>query len=318
MKTLIFLLFTHLLAILPLYAVEEDHHADATVSATGEEDFKTVQEAINKAPQTASSEKPWVIFVKPGTYAERVYVQREKRHIRLIGEDAATTHISFGLFARMKGPDGLEIGTFRTPTMTIDADDFTVEKLTLANSAGPVGQALALRVDGDRVVFRDCVFTGYQDTIFLNRGRQYFQNCTVRGDVDFIFGGATAWFESCTLDCIRNGYITASSTPAESRFGFVFANCTIITSPDIKVYLGRPWRPFASTIFINTKMGSGIRPEAWHNWDQPEREKTSRYAESNSHGPGAQPDKRVPWAKQLTQTEVEKITRTEVLNGWNP
>lgn len=297
---------------------EVTHKADAVVSATDGGDYRTVQEAINKSPQTTSAEHPWVIRVKPGTYKERIYIQQEKRHVRLIGDDAATTVITFGMFAGMMGPDGLEIGTFRTPTVTIDADDFTVEDITLENSAGPVGQALALRVDGDRVAFRKCIFSGFQDTIFLNRGRQYFEECTIRGDVDFIFGGATAFFENCTLDCVRNGYITAASTPAEHDYGFVFSNCIITTRPDVKVYLGRPWRPFASTVFVNTRMADGVRPEGWHNWGQADREKTARYAESNSNGPGAHPDQRVSWATRMTAEDADTLSRKKVLGTWSP
>ena len=292
---------------------------DAVVSPNGDGDYKTVQEAINKAPQTTTVEKPWIILVKPGTYKELISAQREKRFVHLVGEDPQKTVITYGLYAAMKGPDGLEIGTFRTPTVTIDADDFTVEKLTLENSAGPVGQALALRVDGDRAVFRDCTFLGFQDTILLNRGRQYFQNCTITGAVDFIFGGATAFFDHCTLNCVRDGFITAASTPSETPFGFVFSNCTITTTdPKIKVYLGRPWRPNASTIFLNTHMPEGIRPEGWHNWNNPEREKTARYSEYNSSGPGANPEKRVSWAHRVNAEEAAKITVGNVLSGWTP
>jgi pectinesterase len=293
--------------------------ADATVSATGDGDFKTVQEAINQTPQTTSADHPWIILVKPGTYKERLYVQREKRFVHLVGEDAATTTITYNMYAGMKGPDGLDIGTFRTPTVTIDADDFSVEKLTLENSAGPVGQALALTVNGDRVSFRNCVFRGFQDTIFLNRGRQHFENCEIIGAVDFIFGGATAWFEKCTITCVRDGYITAASTPAEEPYGFVFSDCTIATTkPGMKIYLGRPWRPFASTIFLNTHMPEAIRPEGWHNWGKPEREQTSRYAEFNSRGPGANPHKRVAWARNLEAAEAAALKPTVVLDGWKP
>ena len=291
---------------------------DAIVSASGGGDFTTVQEAINKAPQTTTAEKPWTILVKPGTYKELILVQREKRFVRLVGEDPLTTVITYGLFASMKGPDGLEIGTFRTPTVMIDADDFTIEKLTLENSAGPVGQALALRVDGDRVAFRNCIFNGFQDTILLNRGRQYFEDSTIHGAVDFIFGGATAFFERCTLNCVRDGYITAASTPAESPYGFVFSNCIITASPGAKIYLGRPWRSHASTIFISTRMPEGIRPEGWHNWGQPDREKTARYSESGSTGPGAISGRRVTWTRLLDAKQAGEITVSRVLGGWTP
>lgn len=299
-------------------AAAESPRAGAVVSTRGDGDFKTVQEAINKAPQTTSADKPWTILVKPGTYKELILVQREKRFVRLVGEDPKTTVITYGVFASMKGPDGLDIGTFRTPTVLIDADDFTIEKLTLENSAGPVGQALAVRVDGDRVTFRDCIFNGHQDTILVNRGRQYFENCTITGTVDFIFGGATAWFERCTLHCLRDGYITAASTPAETPYGFVFSNCTITASPGVKIYLGRPWRPHAGTIFLNTRMPDGIRPEGWHNWDKPEREQTARYSEFGSTGPGTNPGQRVKWARPMDAKQAGELTVSHVFGGWTP
>ena len=295
---------------------------DAVVSADGGGQYLTIQEAINKAPQTTSSQQPWIILVKPGTYKEVVYVQREKRFVHLIGEDARRTILTYDLHAKMKGPDGMEIGTFRTPTAMIDADDFTVENLTLENSAGPVGQALAVRIDGDRAAFRNCRFLGFQDTILANRGRQYFEGCTITGAVDFIFGGATAYFNRCEIHCVRDGYITAASTPAEQPFGFVFADCKITTeAAGIKTYLGRPWRPSASTIFIRTEMGDAIRPEGWHNWDKPEREKTTRYAEFQNTGPSANPSARAPWSRQLSEDEARAITAESVLrgaDGWNP
>ena len=161
--------------------------------------YRTVQEAINAAPQTTSVDRPWIIYIKAGTYKEIVYVQREKRFVTLVGEDPATTTITYGLHANMIGADGKPIGTFRTPTVQIDADDFSAENLTFENSAGPVGQALALRVDGDRVVFRNSRFLGWQDTIFVNRGRHYFGDSLIAGHVDFIFGGATAYFDRCSI-----------------------------------------------------------------------------------------------------------------------
>ena len=292
--------------------------ADAVVAADGTGAYATVQEAVNKTPQNTASDKPWTILVKPGTYRERVYVQREKRHVRIVGEDAAKTVITYGLYASMKGSDGKEIGTFRTPTVQIDADDFAVEGITLENSAGPVGQALALRVDGDRVAFRKCRFTGFQDTILLNRGRQYFKECTITGAVDFIFGGATAWFDHCTIECVGDGYVTAASTPPDQALGFVFADCVIrMAKPGLKVYLGRPWRPYASTVFLRTEMASGIRPEGWHNWNDPAREKTARYAEIRCSGPGAATANRVPWAR-TTDSGQDAPTVSKTLGDWKP
>ncbi len=295
--------------------------ADVIVAADGSGQFKSVQDAIFKAPQTPTREKPWTILVKPGTYKELVYAQREKHFVHLTGLDPEKTIITFNVAPKMLGFDGKPIGTFRTPTAVIDADDFFVENLTIENSAGKVGPALALRVDGDRDTFRNCRFLGFQDTIFLNRGRQYFEGCSITGATDFIFGGATAYFEKCHIHCTGDGYITAAATPEATPYGYVFSHCTIDGEPGISTYLGRPWRAFSAVTFLNTEMSAVIRPAGWNNWNDPAREKTSRYAEFNSTGPGAAPAQRVAWAKQLTSDQAQKMTIDAVLGGpdrWNP
>ena len=292
------------------------------VSADGSNQFKTVQEAINATPQTTCSTNHCYIHIKPGVYKELIYVQREKHFVYLVGEDAEQTVITYNLNAKMPGADGKPMSTYRTPTAVIDADDFTVENVTFENSAGRVGQALALRVDGDRVAFRNCRFLGWQDTVFLDRGRQYFEGCYIAGHVDFIFGGATAFFEKCHIHCLTNGYITAASTPEQEPFGYVFSNCRITgESPDARTYLGRPWRQFSSVTYLNTEMSEVVTNVGWNNWKDPAREKTVRYAEFNSTGPGANPKARVPWSRQLTATEAKAITLEKVLggaDGWNP
>jgi pectinesterase len=290
------------------------------VAADGSGQFKSVQEAIMSVP-SGSATHPVIIHIKPGVYKELIYLQREKCFFRLIGDNPEKTVLTFDLFAGIRGLDGKPIGTFHTPSTTIDADDFTAENITFENSAGPVGQALAIRVDGDRAIFRNCRFSGWQDTLLLNRGRQYFEKCTIAGHVDFIFGAATAWFEKCQIHCRRDGYITAASTPNNEPFGFIFSNCKITGEPGAKTYLGRPWRVYASTIFLNTEMSEVVRPEGWFDWKKPEAHQTARYAEFNSNGAGADPQARVPWAKQLTGTEAENITVEKVLggpDGWNP
>ena len=294
---------------------------ELVVAADGSAKYKTVQEAVMAVP-AGTPDSPVIIRIKPGTYKELVYVQREKRFFRLVGEDAAKTVITYDLNANLQGLDGKPIGTFRTPTVQIDADDFTAENITFENSAGPVGQALAIRVDGDRVVFRNCRFLGWQDTIFINRGRQYFEDCYIEGHVDFIFGGATAFFERCHLHALRDGYLTAASTPDNVPYGLVFRRGRISSAkPAVKVYLGRPWRAFSAVTFIETEMSMAIRPEGWHNWNFPEREKTVRYAEFGSTGPGANESSRVKWARRLTKDEAKKLTPEKVLagtDGWNP
>ena len=294
---------------------------ELVVAADGSAKYRTIQEAVMAVP-AGTRESPVVIRIKPGTYKEVVYVQREKRFFKFVGEDASKTIITFNLNANLVGLDGKPIGTFRTPTVQIDADDFTAENVTFENSAGPVGQALAIRVDGDRAVFRNCRFLGWQDTIFINRGRQYFENCYVEGHVDFIFGAATAFFERCHIHALKDGYLTAASTPDYEPFGFVFSHCKVTAaSPEVKSYLGRPWRAYSAVTFIDTEMSEVVRPEGWHNWNFPEREKTARYAEYGSTGPGAKTAARVAWARKLTQAEAKKITPVTVLagaDGWDP
>lgn len=311
--------------VLSLFALCSGSSASAqtelVVAADGSAKYKTVQEAIMAVP-AGTADNPVIIRIKPGVYKELIYVQREKRFFRLIGENAEKTILTYDLNANLIGKDGKPIGTFRTPSTMIDADDFTAENITFENSAGPVGQALAIRVDGDRVVFRNCRFLGWQDTILLNRGRHYFENCYIAGHVDFIFGGATAFFERCHIHILKDGYITAASTPDNQPFGFVFSNCKITAeSPTVRTYLGRPWRAFSSVVYLNTEMSEVVRPVGWHNWNFPEREKTARYAEFNSHGPGAKPHERVSWSRQLTKSEAKAITVQKVLggtDGWNP
>jgi len=294
---------------------------ELVVAADGSAKYKSVQEAIMAVP-AGSPDNPVIIHIKPGTYKELIYIQREKRFFRLVGENALKTILTYDLNANLTGRDGKPIGTFRTPSTQIDADDFTAENITFENSAGPVGQALAVRVDGDRVVFRNCRFLGWQDTILLNRGRQYFEDCYIEGHVDFIFGAATAFFEHCHIHCLRDGYITAASTPDNQPFGFVFSHCKITgASPGVRTYLGRPWRAYSNVIYLNTEMSEVVRPEGWHNWNFPEREKTARYAEFNNTGPGANPRARVAWSRQLTKSEAKAITVEKVLrgtDGWNP
>jgi pectinesterase len=295
--------------------------ADAVVAADGSGQFQSLQAAILAAP-TATRERPWIIYVKAGTYHERLYVQREKRFLALVGEDASRTVVTFDLHAFLPGPDGRPISTFRTPTAQIDADDFTAENITFENPAGTEGrQALAVRVDGERVAFRGCRFVGWQDTVLLARGRQYFEGCFVSGSVDFIFGGSAAFFERSSIHARGDGYITAASTPQEQQHGFVFHGCRIIGEPGVTTWLGRPWRAFASVVFLDTEMSDVVRPEGWNNWDRPLREKTVRYGERGSSGPGASEGARVAWARRLTGEEASRLTVENIVggaDGWRP
>lgn len=303
-----------------LMTASSQAQTNITVAADGSGQFKSVQEAIMSVPSGAAA-NPVIIHIKPGTCHELIYVQREKSWFHLIGDDVTNTVITFGLYASMTNVDGKPLGTFKTPTTTIDADNFTAENITFENSAGPVGQALAIRVDGDRAAFRNCRFLGWQDTILLNRGRQYFDHCYIAGHVDFIFGAATAWFENCQIHCLRSGYITAASTPQDQPYGFVFSHCQFTGEPSVKTFLGRPWRLYASVIYLDCDMSEVIRPEGWFDWKKPEAHTTARYAEFNNTGPGANLSARVPWSKQLTTNEAKTITIEHVLGGadqWIP
>ena len=288
------------------------------VATDGSAKFTSVQDAIMAVPM-GTHENPVVIHLAPGVYKELIYIQREKRFFKLVGENPTNTILTFNLNANLTNAWGKAIGTFKTPSTTIDADDFIAENLTFENSAGPVGQALAIRVDGDRATFRNCRFLGWQDTILLNRGRQYFENCYICGHVDFIFGAATAWFEHCEIHALRGGYLTAASTPVDVPFGFIFSNCKITGEPGVKTLLGRPWRQFASTIYLNCELSDAVQPKGWFDWGKPHD--TIRYAEFNSTGAGANPTNRVDWSKQLKKSEAEKITVEKVLGGadnWDP
>ena len=293
---------------------------EIVVSPDGTGDFTSVQAAVDAVP--AGNTEPVVISIGAGTYKERIVVPRTKRFIRFYGEDEDTTILTYDLYAGIKDENGKEIGTFRTPSVTIEADDFSAEGVTFDNSAGPVGQAVAVAVTGDRCVFRGCRFLGWQDTLLDQSGRHYYEDCYIAGHCDFIFGGGTAFFENCHIHCLEASYITAASTPEHQPYGYVFSNCRITGEPPgKKTYLGRPWRDYAAVIFLHTEMDDMIKPEGWHNWGKPNREKTSRYAEYNSRGPGANPETRAGWSRQLSKEEAETITRKNVLageDGWDP
>ncbi len=313
MKTLV------LFAVL-LFAASLRAQTNITVAADGSGQFKSVQEAVMSVP-SGSEANPVIIHIKPGVYHELIYIQREKAYFRFVGDNATNTILTYGLYASMTNVDGKPLGTFKTPTVTVDADNFSAENITFKNSAGPVGQALAIRVDGDRASFRNCRFLGWQDTILINRGRQYFENCYIEGHVDFIFGAATAWFEKCQIHCLGNGYITAASTPEDASYGYVFGHCQITGATNVLTYLGRPWRLYASVTYLNCDMSDVVRPEGWNDWKKEQAHTTARYAEFNSTGPGANPTARADWTKQLTAHEASSITVDKVLggmDGWNP
>ncbi len=284
-----------------------------TVAQDGSGDYSTIQEAVTACGAFPSQEK--VIFVKKGVYHEKILIDTFHTHITIKGEDKENTKIEYVDYAGMPG-----IGTFNSYTLEIAGENIKLENITIANTAGEVGQAVALYVVGDCVSVYNCRILGNQDTLYTGgqSSRQYYSNCYIEGTTDFIFGSATAVFEGCTLHSLKDSYITAANTPQDKSFGLVFKNCTLTAEPSVtKVYLGRPWRDYARVVYISCKMGKHIRPEGWHNWNKPEREKTAFYAEYNSTGPGANPQKRVQWSHQLNKKDIKEYTLDNMFSFCN-
>lgn len=290
-----------------------------TVAADGSGDHATVQAAVDAAPK--KSEQRVVIRIKPGTYKERVRVGKDKVRLTFRGEDANTTVLTFDLYASKVLPPATQgVGTSGSYSTLIEGDDFTAENITFENSAGEVGQAVALRTTGQRQAFFNCRMLGWQDTLYLHEGRAYFKDCYIEGRVDFIFGRAVAVFENCHVHSKNGGYVTAAATEAGEPYGYLFLNCKL-TGTGQKAYLGRPWRDHAAVAFVRCELGDHVRPEGWDNWKKPEREKTARYVEHKCSGPGADRSQRVAWSRELSDEEAAKYTVANVLSGtdgWKP
>ena len=290
---------------------------ELTVAQDGSGDYSTLTEALEAVRAFMDYEVK--IYVKKGVYHEKLVVPSWLRHIEIIGENAAQTVITNADHANMN-----QMGTFRTYTVKVEGNHITFRNLTIENKAPRLGQAVALHTEGDCLRFIRCCLLGNQDTVYTGAEgtRLYFEDCYIEGTTDFIFGPSTAWFEECTLHSKANSYVTAASTPADIAYGYVFNRCRLTADSHIdKVYLGRPWRPYAYTLFMNCEMGKHIVPAGWHNWKNKANEKTARYAEYGNTGTGAEPSARVAWAKQLTKKEAEAITIEKVFamsSVWNP
>ena len=295
-------------------AIAQPFPKSFTVAQDGSADFKTIQEAVNAVRDWSEVQVP--IYIRKGVYKEKLIIPAQKPKISLIGEDQSQCIITYDDFSGKNG-----INTYTSHTVWVAGNDLTAENLTFENAAGPVGQAVALQVSGDRVRMKNCRILGNQDTLFpsADNSRQYYLNCYIEGTTDFIFGAATAVFENCTLHSKKNSYVTAASTTAAQPFGFVFMNCRLTADSTVqKVYLGRPWRSNAKTVWINTEMGAHILPQGWQVWNQNENHKTAFYAEFGSSGPGFVKQSRVNWSKQLTRKEAAKYTLTNIFKGTAP
>ncbi|WP_151089091.1 pectinesterase family protein [Hymenobacter baengnokdamensis] len=285
------------------------------VAQDGSGDYRTIQEAVNAVRDL--SQVMVTIQLKPGIYREKLLIPSHKTHIRLVGESAVGTIITG---ADHTG-DAAGHNTYSSQTVLVQANDFTAENITFENAAGPVGQAVALHVDGDRAIFRHCRMLGNQDTLFpaVENSRQYYQDCYIEGTTDFIFGSATAVFDHCEIRSKRNSYIAAAATTERQAYGFVFMDCRLTADTAAhKVFLGRPWRPHSRTVYLRCELGAHILPGGWDNWRDPANEQTAYYAEYQSTGPGANPGARVKWAHQLTAKEAKTYSLSNIFNAPSP
>lgn len=295
-----------------------DWKRDIYVNQDGSGDCKTITEALELI--RAYMDYTVTVHIANGVYKEKIVIPAWLHNVKFIGENMDHTIITYNHHANID-----KMGTFRTYTVKVEACDATFENLTIENDAPRLGQAVALHTEGDRLIFRHCRFLGNQDTIFTagNFSRVYFEDCYIEGTTDFIFGPATAYFKNCEIVGKANSYITAASTPKDVKYGYIFDGCKIKALENVeKLYLGRPWRPYAYTVFIDCELPSQIVAEGWDNWKDPENEKTSRYGEYGSTGPGANPTGRVNWARQLTPEEVADCRNLDNVfsmgSNWNP
>ena len=291
----------------------QDYPKEIKVAKDGSGNYTTIQAAVMAVRDY--SDVPVNIYIKAGVYKEKLIIPAQKTKIRLVGENKENTIITYDDYSG-KG----NINTYTSHSVLVQGNEFVAENLTFENSAGPVGQAVALHVEADRVIIRNCKIIGNQDTLFpsADSSRQYYVDCYIEGTTDFIFGAATVVFERCHIHSKKNSYITAASTTEHQAFGFVFFNCKLTAEPAFKkVYLGRPWRPFAKTVFINTEMGDHILPQGWSPWNKNDNHKQSYYAEYGSFGPGYVAGQRIDWSHQLSKKELKKYTLKNIFSGSN-
>ncbi len=316
MKKIFYLVFAIISAVTA--TAQQNYPSRLTVAKDGSGDYTTIQEAVDAV--RAYSPVPLTITVKKGVYHEKLIIPSWVTNITFIGESRDSTIITNDDYSGKQVGDK-KLSTFNSYTVWVQGNDVKMENLTIRNTAGRVGQAAALHVDGDHFVIRNCNLLGNQDTLLTANGNscQYYENCLITGTTDFIFGPATALFRRCTIRSLSDSYITAASTTKEQAYGYVFLECNLTADPEAqKVYLGRPWRAYARTVFIRCEMGKHILPAGWHNWGKTENEQTAFYAEYDNRGEGAAVAGRAPWSKQLSAAEAAQYITVKILGGWDP
>ena len=295
---------------------------DIVVAQDGSGDYETVQAAIDAIePGTFDGTR---VYIKEGRYKEKLELPSNRTDVTFIGESAENTVLTYDDHADKTDEHGDELGTSGSSSFFVYGPDFTAKNITFENAAPDVAQAVAIRIKADRAVFENCRFIGNQDTLYTygRDTRQYFKDCYIEGDVDFIFGLATAFFEDCEIFCKDEGYIAAPAQPEEQEFGYVFKNCDVTgDAPNDSVYLGRPWEPYGQTVYLECDLGDHIRPVGWEPWDEPDlpdKTKTAYFAEYGNTGPGYTPEQRADWSHQLDAEEAAEYTLENVFDGWNP
>lgn len=324
-----------------------DHESGSAVFPSIQAAVDAAAASCKKALQCGETWAGETILISKGVYHERVTITTPGLTLR--GKGAKNTIISYGLYGHMPSPDIGKLGTFRSYTMFIDADQVTLRDLGIENTAGAgpdIGQAIALYADGDELCFDRIGLYGWQDTLFTGplppkeiekngfigpkqfaprrNGRQYYHDCHIEGDIDFIFGSATAYFDHCTIyqkdrrklrrTAEALSYATAASTPEGQTYGYVFDHCRFLSDcPAGSCYLGRPWRNFARVAVLHSWLGPQIHPAGFHNWGKTEAEDSVFFCEYQNEGPGAAHSQRARFVKELSDEEATEYTCEKVV-----
>lgn len=289
---------------------------DLVVAQDGSGDFFTLTEAVAAIPDFGRDTTR--VTICAGVYREKISIPATKRNVQLSGR--GEVRITWDDYASRNGFTGKALGTSGSSTVYFGGEGWTVTGITFENTAGRVGQAVAVQCLATDLHFLRCRFLGDQDTLYLygmgNRDGETiscnacitFTDCYIEGTTDFIFGSASALFRRCEIRSKADSYITAASTCRGQACGLIFEACRLTAAPGVtKCYLGRPWRPYAQTVFIDCEIGAHILPAGWHDWAKPAARKTAFYAEYGSRGAGADTAQRVPWARRLTEKQARQM-----------
>jgi len=281
------------------------------VAQDGSGNFTTVQAALNAVPSNSTSRT--VIFIKNGTYQEPLTLASNKPNVTLLGQSETGVTLTYNRAADTVNPStGVTFGTGGSASFYINAAGFYANSLTFQNSSTTAHDpALAISIGGDKAVFVNCQFLGPDDTIYGDRCRQYFQNCYITGNTDFIFGPSTAVFQGCELHSHGGTALTAASTENYVTYGYVFLDCKVTADSGVKTDLGRPWRQYAAVSFQNCDLGSVINPGGYDDWNNTANDATVRYSEYNNTSTGTV--SRVPYDTILTAAQAAAYTTLNVL-----